>query len=82
LTDLFFFDGASNVQKAGRILAISCKTAHCLHGAEHVISLFFSDLAKLPQIKVSTYMFDTFHEQAYTNVVFLYFFFISSDFNT
>jgi hypothetical protein len=68
LTDLFFFDGASNVQKAGRILAITCKTAHCLHGAEHVISLFFSDLAKLPQIKVSTFISDILHERAYTNV--------------
>ncbi len=52
-TDVFFFDGASNVQKAGLVLEQKYPRAHTLHGAEHVISLFFSDIAKLVPIKVS-----------------------------
>ena len=52
LTDCFFFDGAANVQKAGRMLEAKYPRAHCLHGGEHVISLFFSDLAKMKPIKV------------------------------
>ena len=51
--DLFLFDGASNVQKAGQLLSIRFPHAACYHGGEHVTSLFFSDLAKLPAIKVS-----------------------------
>ena len=43
-TDLFFFDGASNVQKAGRCLVAYYPRAHVLHGVEHVIALFFKDL--------------------------------------
>ena len=52
LTDLLFFDGASNVQKAGELIMAKIKGAHCLHGGEHVISLFMSDISKLKQIKV------------------------------
>ena len=51
-TTIFWFDGAGNVQKAGRILEVMFPRAYSLHGGEHVISLFFSDIAKLPQIKV------------------------------
>ena len=39
--DTVFFDGASNVQKAGRILAEKFPSITVLHGAEHVVSLFF-----------------------------------------
>ena len=46
LVDLFYFDGASNVQKAGRLLVAKYPRAMCLHGGEHVISLFFSDLQR------------------------------------
>ena len=53
-TDLFFFDGASNVQKAGEILKAYYPRAYSLHGGEHVISLFFSDIAQIEPIKVST----------------------------
>ena len=49
LVDLLYFDGASNVQKAGRILMQDYKRVSCYHGAEHVIGLFFSDLMKLPE---------------------------------
>jgi hypothetical protein len=52
LTNVFFFDGASNVQKAGEILEAINPGAYCLHGSEHVISLFFSDISKLKPIKV------------------------------
>ena len=52
LIDLFYFDGAGNVQKAGRILIAKYPRAYCLHGGEHVVSLFFDDIAKLKAIKV------------------------------
>ena len=48
LIDVLYFDGASNVQKAGKILALHYPRVTCLHGAEHVIALFFSDLGKIP----------------------------------
>ena len=51
-TDLFFFDGASNVQKAGRCLVAYYPRAHVLHGVEHVIALFFKDLASHSIVKV------------------------------
>jgi hypothetical protein len=50
---LFWFDGAGNVQKAGKILEVLFPRSYSLHGGEHVTSLFFSDIAKLDQIKVS-----------------------------
>jgi hypothetical protein len=39
-------DGAANVQKAGRILEAKYPRVTSIHGAEHVVSLFFSDFAK------------------------------------
>ncbi len=51
-TDVFFFDGATNVQKAGQILCQTFLRAYCFHGGEHVLSLFFSDLSKLKHIQV------------------------------
>ena len=56
LTDLLFFDGARNVQKAGKIIEAKCPGATCLHGAEHSVSLFFSDITKITTIKVSLYI--------------------------
>ena len=53
LTDLFFFDGASNVQKAGEILVAKFPHSFCFHGGEHVVSLFFSSISKIKPIKVS-----------------------------
>ena len=49
---MLFFDGATNVQKAGEILSITNPGASCLHGGEHVLALVFSDLSKLGPIKV------------------------------
>jgi len=52
LTDVFFFDGASNVQKAGEVLMAKYPRSFSFHGGEHVVSLFFSSIAKLKPIKV------------------------------
>jgi hypothetical protein len=40
LTDVFFFDGASNVQKAGEVLMAKYPHSFSFHGGEHVVSLF------------------------------------------
>jgi hypothetical protein len=52
LTDVFFFDGASYVQKAGEVLMAKYPRSFSFHGGEHVVSLFFSSIAKLKPIKV------------------------------
>jgi hypothetical protein len=49
---IFWFDGASNVQKAGRILQAKFPRSYSLHGGENVVSLFFSDIARIKVIKV------------------------------
>ena len=41
------FDGASNVQKAGRVIEAKYPQVSVLHGVEHVVSLFFADVSKL-----------------------------------
>ena len=56
-TDVFYFDGASNVQKAGLRLTALYPRAYVFHGGEHVISFFFSGVANLPPIKVSLFDF-------------------------
>ena len=50
--DLVIFDGASNVQKAGVILEVHFPRLTVLHGAEHVISLFYQDLFEMPEFDV------------------------------
>jgi hypothetical protein len=50
-TDVFYFDRASNVQKAGEVVArFPC--SFCFHGGKHVVSLFFSSIAKIKPVKV------------------------------
>jgi Protein of unknown function (DUF 659) len=49
--DVVYFDGASNVQKAGFVLEAKYPRIVVLHGAEHVISLFFNDVFNLKIIK-------------------------------
>lgn len=51
LTDLIYFDGAANVQKAGQILTALYPRATCLHAIEHGVSLFFADISKIPQVR-------------------------------
>jgi hypothetical protein len=46
LTNVFCFDGASNAQKAGEIVAAKFPHSFCFHGGEHVVSLFFSSISK------------------------------------
>ena len=50
-TDVVYFDVASNVQKAGRILEGKNPRITVLHGAEHVMSLFYKDLFEIQEIK-------------------------------
>ena len=47
--DMCAFDGASNVQKAGKIISVYFPRLTCIHGAEHVVSLFFDDVFKLKE---------------------------------
>ena len=55
-TDLFFFDGASNVAKAGKVLEQYYPRAYALHGGKHVVSLFFDDMSKLPAVQVGYFL--------------------------
>ena len=48
-TDVLFFDGASNVQKAGAVIEVTYPRAVTLHGSEHVVSLFFGDVFAFPE---------------------------------
>ena len=50
--DIFYFDGASNVQKAGEVLGVNFPWTVTYHGREHAVALWFSDLAKILEIKV------------------------------
>lgn len=51
-TDVFYLDGAANVQKAADVLMARFPRSFCFHGGEHVVSLFFSSIAKIKPIKV------------------------------
>ena len=53
LTDVFYFDGASNVQKAGQVLMAKYPRTFCYHGGEHVVALFFTSLSKIRPIRVN-----------------------------
>jgi hypothetical protein len=47
--DLVLFDGASNWQNAGKLVSITYPCITIVHGAEHVVSLFFKDIfTKMP----------------------------------
>ena len=50
--DLLFFDGASNVQKGGEIMAATHPGATVVHGGEHATDLFFSDVVKMWQVRL------------------------------
>jgi hypothetical protein len=50
--DLFYFDGASNVQKAGEVLMARFPCSFCFHGGKHAVSLFVSSIAKIKPVKV------------------------------
>jgi hypothetical protein len=49
VVDKVLFDGASNVQNAGQLVSITYPRITIVHGAEHVVSLFFKDIfTKMP----------------------------------
>jgi hypothetical protein len=49
VVDLVLFDGASNVQNARKLVSITYPCITIVHGAEHVVSLFFKDIfTKMP----------------------------------
>lgn len=53
IVDMVFFDGAGNVQNAGKYLAAKHPRITVGHGAEHVVSLFFSDVFnKIPEYRM------------------------------
>ena len=68
LIDLVYFDGASNVQKAGNILSKHYPRVTVLHGGEHVVSLYFSDLFKMEQFKSLI----AFHSRVSSHVCFFF----------
>ena len=47
--DCTFFDGASNVQGAAHLLAVTYPRIQVVHGAEHVVSLVFGDIFQLAE---------------------------------
>jgi hypothetical protein len=49
--DCLYFDGGSNFQLAGKILQAQYPRISVLHGVEHLSALFFSDIAKHPEVK-------------------------------
>ena len=51
-TNVFYFDGVSNVQKAGEVLMARFPCSFCFHRSKHVVSLFFSSIAKIKPVKV------------------------------
>ena len=52
MIDLVTFDGASNVQLAGNILCVHYPRVTCIHGAEHVMSLFLGDVFKIEEFEL------------------------------
>jgi hypothetical protein len=44
VVDLVLFDGASNVQNAGKLVSIIYFCITIVHGTEYVVSLFFKDI--------------------------------------
>ncbi len=52
VVDLLLFDGASNVQNAMKLASITYPRITVVHGAEHVVSLFFKDIfTKMPVLQ-------------------------------
>ena len=62
LVDLLIYDGAKNVQKSGHITEGDYPRVTTIHGVEHVIALFFSDVADIPEMKALI----GFHRVAYS----------------
>ncbi len=52
-----YFDEAKNVQKVGDVITAAYPRAFSFHGGEHVMSLFFSNIAQIVQIRVGNILF-------------------------
>jgi hypothetical protein len=50
VVDLLLFDGASNVQNAAKLAFITYSRITVVHGAEHIVSLFFKDIFTKMQV--------------------------------
>ena len=48
LTDIVMFDGASNVKLGGKRLKVHYPKLTVMRGVEHIVSLFFNDVSKIP----------------------------------
>ena len=57
VVDLLLFDGASNVQKAAKLVSVEYPRITVIHGAEHVVSLFFKDVFTKVQVFKSLSLF-------------------------
>ena len=64
IVDLVLMDGASNVQKGARILAIHYPCITVGHGAKHVVNLLFQDVYTHTSnyVVISCVIFCMFHE--------------------
>ena len=47
LSDIVMFDGASNVQLAGRLLKMHCPKLTVMRGVEHTVALFYNYISKI-----------------------------------
>ena len=61
ITDVFMFDGASNVQLGGGILKIHYPMITVMHGVEHTVYLFLNDVTKIPVLNQTI----TAHKEIY-----------------
>jgi hypothetical protein len=66
-TDVFYFDGASNVAKARHVLEAKFPRSYALHGGEHVVSLFYDDLSKHKVVKVRFCLYNVYFK--YSDIV-------------
>ena len=48
LSDIVMFDGAFNVQLEGILLKVHDPKLTVLSGVEHIVSLFYNDVSKIP----------------------------------
>ena len=53
---IFYFDGASNAQKAGSLLGVRFPRTVTYHGGKQVVALRLFNIAKIPEIKVCVFV--------------------------
>ena len=51
--DIFIVDGSSTVQGSGEVVEAVFPQVHTIHRAENFSALFFDDISKMTEIKVS-----------------------------